>query len=243
MKSTSENQCDKTPIGKRIESSVWHDRWRCVSCSNARDAAPPSSCRDARPASSNVLSVCNSNGSGSQSRAHGHPSASGAAGVGLAASAADWQEAAAAQIARFDDLTLCPGSELLSSTERQVSDRFRKDDTICNILAWNFIIRWSGWFFWDFFVSVTNTLLCYHLYLLNSKRTNINSFYHRLCDSICFHVDYILNLLSEINLEMIVVASRWWDYWNGTIIDLWEKKHFRSQIEMKKKLHWSRLFL
>ena len=38
-------------------------------------------------------------------------------------SQSEWQEAVANHIAKSDDLTLCPGSELLSPIEKKVGDR------------------------------------------------------------------------------------------------------------------------
>nr|CAG4641657.1 EOG090X058A [Eurycercus lamellatus] len=78
----------------------------------AREEVPILSSREKRVKSCNVLNV-------SSSRAHpGLPSAS------ALLNQADWREAVGEQIANSDDLTLCPGSELLSPVERQVVFRF-----------------------------------------------------------------------------------------------------------------------
>lgn len=79
----------------------------CV-CSVKREV-PIQSCREGKPTSCNVLNVSNS-----------HPTQHGLPSVSLL-NQTNWQEATVASLAKSDDLNLCPGSELLSSAERQVT--------------------------------------------------------------------------------------------------------------------------
>lgn len=49
-------------------------------------------------------------------------------------SQSEWQEAVANFLAKSDDLTLCPGSELLSPVEKQVGDLLKRFLSICTLV-------------------------------------------------------------------------------------------------------------
>uniref|UniRef100_A0A0P5IF14 Transcriptional adapter n=1 Tax=Daphnia magna TaxID=35525 RepID=A0A0P5IF14_9CRUS len=95
---------------------------------NVREEVLHSSFRDAKVISfgsnnSNVLSV-----SSSQARPVPVPSAN------ARLSQSEWQEAVANFLAKSDDLTLCPGSELLSPVEKQVGDLLKRFLSICTLV-------------------------------------------------------------------------------------------------------------
>nr|CAG4650937.1 EOG090X058A [Simocephalus serrulatus] len=85
---------------------------------NAKEEVLLSNCRDAKVTSfgnnSSVLNVTNS------LVRHGH-----ALSANSRLSQSEWQEAVSNHLAKSDDLTLCPGSELLSPVEKQICQSLR----------------------------------------------------------------------------------------------------------------------
>ena len=111
--------CDNLRASNYFRINLVRNLTRVVffsSHSNAREEALLSNCRDGRVTSfgnnNSVLNVSNN-------LARPAPALSASARM----SQSEWQEAVANHIAKSDDLTLCPGSELLSPIEKQVGDR------------------------------------------------------------------------------------------------------------------------
>lgn len=85
--------------------------------SNAREEVPLSSFRDAK-----VTSFGSNNNSSVLSVSSSLPRLGPVLSANTRLSQSEWQEAVANFLAKSDDLTLCPGSELLSPAEKQVSE-------------------------------------------------------------------------------------------------------------------------
>jgi hypothetical protein len=85
--------------------------------SNAREEVLLSSFRDAK-----VTSFGSNNNSSVLSVSSSLPRLGPVLSANTRLSQSEWQEAVANFLAKSDDLTLCPGSELLSPAEKQVSE-------------------------------------------------------------------------------------------------------------------------